>query len=64
MFDLETIVHMNKPAQVRKSRAFALAMNGHDSQKSRCDPSPCDHTKKRPPVCGHGKCFDRWNRNT
>lgn len=62
MFDLKTIVHMNKPKQVARSRAIALAMNKGDTQKSRCPKDPCDHTRKTPPVCGHGKCFDRWNR--
>jgi hypothetical protein len=58
MFALEVIKHMNKPAQVAKSRKLALVMNAQDTQKSR----QCDHTRKTPPFCGHGKCFDKWNR--
>lgn len=58
MFDLKTIVHMNKPKQVAKSRKLAMAMNCPDTQKSR----QCDHTRKTPPTCGHHECFERWNR--
>lgn len=58
MFDLETIKHMNKPAQVRKQQALARAMNKADTQKSR----QCVTSRKTPPTCGHQTCFDKWNR--
>ena len=57
MFDLAAIIHQNKPAQVRRARKLALAMNCVGGKSKQCN-----HTRKTPPTCGHSECFYRWNR--